>query len=418
METVKKIFDKVKDTFWSFIDKNHIFIFFAIISVFALFLRIQLFDNTKGDYDLFLEPWFYELKTNGGLSALGLEIGNYNAPYMTILALLTYLPIPPVTSIKMVSVIFDFWCAITCMLITLTVLKNHKNKEKIALLVYGIVLFLPTVFLNSGYWAQSDSIYTAFVLTSLLFLIKQKYIRSFIFLGIAFSFKLQFIFILPLYILVYISERKISLWHFVIPIVTCLVMCVPSLICGNTINRCIDVYIGQIGTYDEYITLNFPNLYSIFFSSDSTLIKNPNEYLPKIGLSFTMICFGIIAFLVLNKKVKFDSRAIIEFGLWSILISTFFLPHMHERYLFMGDVLAIVYLLFNMRKYYIPIMIEIISCFGYIRLLFGGNALEPKYVGILYLVLIIIYSKDMYKRYFLDTDNNTLKYCEIEKNNI
>lgn len=323
---------------------------------------------------------------------------------MTILALLTYLPIPSLISIKLVSVIFDFVCAVAVGKIALFVLKDNKHKEKLALLLYSVVLLLPTVFLNSAYWGQADSIYTAFILVSLLCLIKQKYIKSFILLGIAFSFKLQFIFILPLYILVYISERKFSILHFLIPIVSAFVMCIPSLIFGNTISNCINVYIGQVGTYNEYATLNFPNIYSIFWSGSSNLINTPNEYVPKIGIFITLFIFVILAFLVLYKKIKFDSKAIIEFGLWSVMICTFFLPHMHERYLFIGDILAIVYLLFNKKKFYIPLLVQLVSVYGYIYLLFSGFGMEMKFLGIANLVLLVIYSKDMVKNFLIEKE--------------
>ena len=318
---------------------------------------------------------------------------------MTILALLTYLPISSLVSIKTVSVIFDFVCAMAVAKIAIYVLKDNKHKLSIALLLYAITLFLPTVFLNSSCWAQSDSIYTAFILISLLYLIKQKYVKAFIFLGIAFSFKLQFIFILPLYILMYISERKFSIFHFLIPIATCFVMCIPSLIFGNTLENCINVYIGQVGTYSQYITLNFPNLYSIFFGGSSHLVDTPNEFMPTIGIFITIFIFIIIAFLVLYKRVKFDARAIVEFGLWSVMICTFFLPHMHDRYLFIGDILAILYLLFSKKKFYIPLMIQLVSVYGYMHMLFSSFALDMQVMGIVYLVLISIYSKDMYERY-------------------
>lgn len=47
---------------WEFIDKYKIWIFFAIITILALGLRFSLFGNTFGDYEMFLEPWFNELK--------------------------------------------------------------------------------------------------------------------------------------------------------------------------------------------------------------------------------------------------------------------------------------------------------------------------------------------------------------------
>ena len=396
--------EKVREKIWGFIDENKIFIFLVIITSFAIFLRLQMYTYTFGDYEMFLEPWFNELKAGGGLAALGKGIGNYNPPYMTILALLTYLPFKPIESIRTVSVIFDFVCAVTVAMIAIHIFKNNKHREKIALLGYSLTLFLPTVFLNSACWSQADSIYTAFVLISLLCLMKQKYIKAFIFLGVAFSFKLQFIFILPLYILIYISERKFTIFHFLIPVVTNFVLCVPSLIFGNTIEKCINIYIGQMGTYNQYITLNFPNLYSIFFGSSSNLVETPNEYLPKIGIVMTMFIFIIIAFLVLYKRIKFDNKAIVEFGLWSVLICTFFLPHMHDRYMFIADILGIAYLMFNKKKFYIPLMIELVSIYGYMHFLFSSFNMDMKVFGILFLVLIAIYSKDMYANYFLEKE--------------
>ena len=400
MDFVKKYSNKI----WEFIEENKISIFLFIITTLALLLRFSLFEYSSGDYEIFLEPWFDELKNFGGLYALCRNIGNYNAPYMTILALLTYIPVSSLVSIKLVSLIFDCVCAYTASRIALIIFKDSKHKEKIKLLVYSAVLFLPTVFLNSSCWGQADSIYTAFVLISLLFLIKQKYLRSFIFLGMAFAFKLQFIFILPLYILIYISERKFNIFHFFIPFIVNIVMCIPSIIFGNTFERCFGIYINQIGTYNQYATLNLPNVYSIFFDSTSSTLIETNGMVSTAGLFLTVFVFIILAFLVYYKKVKFDTRAIIEFGLWSILISTFLLPHMHDRYMYMADILAIIYLLYNNKKYYIPIAIEVISLRGYVHLLFSAYGLNMQILGIVYLVLMVIYSKDMYTRYFKEDE--------------
>ena len=222
---------------WKFIDKNKIFIFFIIITVISIAIRLCGIENESGDYCQFLEPWFNELKDNGGLSALNMDIGNYNAPYMTILALLTYLPIEPIISIKMVSIIFDYICAIGAMILVNKMLKHKKNVQFISMITYMVVLFLPTVIVNSSMWAQSDSIYTAFVILALVSLIDEKYLRSFILLGVAFSFKLQFIFVLPIFILVYISKRKFPIYYFlIIPLVN-FAMCIPSMIFGKTLLR-------------------------------------------------------------------------------------------------------------------------------------------------------------------------------------
>ena len=73
---------------------------------------------------------------------------------------------------------------------------------------------------------------------------------------------------------------------------------------------------------------------------------------------------------MIYKKIKFGKQQIIEFGLLSILIATFFLPHMHDRYLFFADIFSILYFIYNKDKLYVPIGIQSISLYCYICYLF------------------------------------------------
>ena len=392
---------KKDNVIWDFVDKHHNFVFFAIITILAIIARILLLKYPSGDYTLFLGPWFNALKLNGGILGLSQSIGNYTPIYMTILSLLTYLPIDSLISIKIVSIIFEFVGAIAIINIVKELLSDKKYKDKVSLLIYGLYLFLPTVLLNSAYWAQSDSIYTAFVLLSILYLIKKKYKLSIIFFGIAISFKLQAIFIFPLYVLMYIAERKIKFRYFLyIPLII-FIFSIPKVILSHDLLAGFRVYFDQAGTYSQYITLNFPNIYGIFFQGNgSNLINTPFKELGTIGIIGTFIILVALAYLVYTKKTKFDKNAIIEFGLLSILLTTFFLPQMHERYLFMGDVIALLYLIINTKKYYIPVIIEFISLNGYMYLLFSGFAINFSTLSIAFLVLIVLYTKDMYIKYF------------------
>ena len=197
----------------------------------------------------------------------------------------------------------------------------------------------------------------------------------------------------------YISERKIKLKDFLIIPITIFVLSIPKIIYSGDLLCGFKVYIDQMGTYSQYGTLNFPNIYGIFFSGENNLITMPFNELNTVGLLITFTIFITLAYIVYIKKIKFNKNTIIEFGLFSILIATFFLPHMHERYLFMGDVIALLYLVINHRKYYVPIMIEFISLYGYAYLLFGGFSLDFSMVSILFLVLIILFTKDMYIKY-------------------
>lgn len=388
---------------WNFIERKKFIIFFIIITAISLFARIAVIDFVSGDYYSCLEPWFYQLKHNGGLSALKLNIGNYNLPYLTILALLTYLPVEPIVSIKMVSIICDYICALAVLKIVYIVLKNNKNKDFFALLLYGVVLFLPTILLNSACWGQADSIYVAFMLLSIVALIEKKYLKAFIYLGVSFAFKLQFVFILPLFILIYISGRKFPWYYFLIIPAVNIIMCLPAIAFGKPISACIDIYINQTSQYSAYLSMNFPGVYNLIFPTNSyNYVMAPNEYMSKMGVMCTIFVFVIMAFMVLYKKIKFDKQQIIEFGLWSVMIATFLLPHMHDRYLFAGDILSVLYCIYNKDKLYVPIGISLISMYGYTGFLFGKNPVPIQYLSFMYLILIVIVTKDIYNKYFVE----------------
>jgi Gpi18-like mannosyltransferase len=155
---------------------------FIAISIFAIIVRMLFINIESNDYVDFLEPWFNVLKTNGGLAGIKYYNGDYNYSYITIMALLTYLPFKPVFSIKAISILFDYILAITCGKIVRQFFKSEKNANLYAVISYAIVLFIPTVLLNGSFWGQCDSIYTAFAMMAILSLIKEKYFRAFVFL--------------------------------------------------------------------------------------------------------------------------------------------------------------------------------------------------------------------------------------------
>ena len=393
----------IEDRIWNFIDEHTYFVYGFVITVLALVIRMLLVKYQSGDYDMFLKVWFDELKMYGGLSGLAQNIGNYTPIYMTILALLTYLPLSSLVSIKLVSILFDIIGGIYVYKIVKELLKDKKNSNKIALVIYGLYFVLPTVFLNSAYWSQSDGIYTAFILISLYYLIKNDFIKGIVFFSIALSFKFQAIFIFPLYILMYFNNRKLKFRYFLIIPMVIFVLSIPKVIYSGNLLSGFEVYLNQSGTYSDYLTLNLPNAYSIyskgFDSSNPNLITTPFKEMGTIGIIVTMVIFITIALLVHKKKIKFDKKTIIDFGLWSILICTFFLPQMHERYLFMADVIGLLYFVIHKEKYYIPIIIELISLNGYMYLLFSGFAVNMSLLSVIFLCMLIFYSKDMYTRY-------------------
>ena len=77
----------------------------------AALIRLNGLDFHSGDYDGFLRPWYDEIKANGGLAAIGTQVGNYNVLYQVCIALMTCLPVHPLTAYKGLSVLFDYLLA-------------------------------------------------------------------------------------------------------------------------------------------------------------------------------------------------------------------------------------------------------------------------------------------------------------------
>lgn len=367
--------------------KNYLVFGYIFITIMALLVRFLAFHFESHDYVAFLAPWFDYLKNNGGILALANYPGNYNAPYMTIMALLTYIPVKSLYSIKFVSVIFDFGLALSsaCLVKYLV----NKNKNISFFITYAVILFLPEVLMNSGIWGQCDSGYTMFIVLALLYLLKEKYIISFVYLGIAFSLKLQFIFILPLFIVIYIVKKRYSILHFlIIPLVN-FILCLPAIIIGKPIGELISIYFGQVNEYKQYMSLNFLNLYS--------LVDNNGKILYYVGIILTVIvCFLMLLYIIV-KKVKFNDQKILNLGLWFVVMVTYLLPCMHERYLYMGGILAVIYYIVYKKNYLLTVSIIMCTILTYFHYLFGLY-LTTGYKAIFsvgYLIVIAYYTKDL-----------------------
>ena len=96
------------------------------------------------------------------------------------------------------------------------------------------------------------------------------------------------------------------------------------------------------------------------------------------------------------------------------MIFPYFLPHMHERYFYIVDVLICVYALINPKKFYVAILAITNSMIGYMVYLWNipfinvvpqeqsdpTKALSFRFGAIIYLIAIIIVSIDLYKEIY------------------
>ena len=367
--------------------ENYLTVGFILVTVLAYYVRRYMLDFETNDYINWLSKWFDYLKENGGLAALGTYPGDcdYNPPYLIIMALLTYLPFNKLHLIKAVSIIFDYALALSSASLVAYLVKDKKGVYYF--FTYAIMLFVPEVVMNGALWGQCDSIYATFVVLSILFLVKEKYHLSFILLGVAFAFKLQFIFILPLYIIIYFMRKKFSILYFLYLPVVNLVLSLPAIIAGRPIIKILTIYAKQIGEYADSTALNFLNSY-ILFGENSIKFTS-------YGIIVTVLVCFLMLMYVIYKKVEFNNQKILNLGLWFVVVTTFLLPRMHDRYLYLGMVMAVIYYIAYRKNLPLLICVLLCSVLTYSHYLFGVTIEVPMIITLAYVVVLVYYTKDL-----------------------
>ena len=383
---------KKEQKFIGWIEQNVIMIFFIVVTALAVWVRGFCLDSVSGDMNFYLLPWYETLKQNGGFKALALQLGDYNVPYVAILAFLTCLPIEPMYAIKIVSIIFDFLLAIFGAL--LVYFASGKNEVK-TLLGYTFILLSPIVVFNSAFWGQCDAIYSAFVVMAMICILKDKEILSFILLGCAFAFKLQFIFILPVFCLIYLRKKSFSILYFLLIPLTNVVLCLPAIIAGRPITDVVSIYVNQTSTY-EHMTMNYPNLYAV--------IGDYYEQLHTLAIIFTIILLGIGAFIAIYKKVEITCQNVIWLSIWSVWTCVMFLPAMHERYGFLVECLLIVNALIYKKNILTTLLVQAVTFYTYAMFLFGSNSEFLFHLGIINFLLYLWFTIQKFDELRLQVD--------------
>lgn len=361
-------------------------------TVFGCSIRYALRNVVAGDYKMFFEPWVATLReAGGGFQGLSAEFEyvDYTTPYLLILSFISICPFfNTLILMKMVSIFFDFVAAIAVGFIVY----EMTDKKQSGYMAYAVMLFVPTIVANGAMWAQCDIIFTSFVMLSLLFMLKDKPRASLIFYGIAFAIKLQTLFIAPLYVLLWV-KKKMKIQHFLWLPIMYFIGIIPSWIAGKNLWELLTVYLFQAnGEMDIYkLSHKFPNVYQII-GTDSFL----REY-ADAGIYFTLAVLMVLMYYIARKNFTFTKDLIIRMGMFFVMVVVFFLPHMHERYGILADVLSVIVAFSNPRKFYVPLIAIGCSFAGYTMYLAQQTVIPLSVYAILYAGLMIDLGIGIYK---------------------
>lgn len=378
-------FTKFENKIVGVILKQYRYLFFVAFSFIGVLIRYCGRNFVSNDMSICLIPWFAEISNGGGWKSLGHQVGDYNVLYQTIIALGTYISIDAIFFYKLVSIIGDYALALSCAYIVTKVCKKEILNDNIFYIVYGCILMLPTVILNSSYWGQCDSLYTLFLVWTLYFIYIEKYSLAFIFYGIAFAFKLQSSFLLPFILILYFTERKFSLFNFFYTIFAFWITGLGAYINGRHLLSPFKVYYEQSGIY-KLLFLNFQSFWKILCDASYY------DVMSGFAILFTIALLGLALFLFLSRNFKIYSfKSYIQCAAWTIWTVIIFLPAMHERYTYVLDILLVLLSIVNARLAAFAFFEIVISLNTYGHYLFGVSNFG-QFFSILEIVLWFTFS--------------------------
>lgn len=350
----------------------------ALLTAAAFSLRYLCLSHETLDYTTFLAGWVQFFRDHGGFSALSQSVGNYNVPYLYFLAAFSYSPVSDLYLIKLLSVFFDIVLAWASMRIVGRFTKSAWRR----VIVFFAVLLWPTVVLNGAYWGQCDSIYAAFAVLSIYLALDKKPARAMICIAVSFAFKLQAVFIMPLFAVLLFS-RRVRLWHFLLFPATYLALVLPAVLAGRPLWDTVTLYFSQMGSVGSGLNYNSPSVFAFFGGISNTDLAS------KIGVAaaaaFTL---GVLIWFYRSRN-KLSDYTILAAALLFAVAVPFLLPHMHDRYFFIADVLSLVFAVSAPEYFVMPLLCEFASLLGYHAYL-KARYLLPMRFGAAALAVVIL----------------------------
>ena len=249
---------------------------------------------------------------------------------------------------------------------------------------FFLVLFWPTVVLNGALWGQCDSIYTAFAVLSVWLVLAGQPALGMASIAAAFSFKLQAVFVLPVFLL-FLLARRVKLWHCLIFPAVCVLMVLPAVLAGRPLWEALTISLSQTGSIGDGLNYNSSSVFALFSNVQNPVLAG------QLGILAAALVIALLAILIWKRRDVCSDRALLIAAVLLAAAIPFFLPHMHDRYFFAADILTLALAAVDLRLAPLPLLCEFASLLGYHAYLKLRYLLPMAYgAGALIVVLAIL----------------------------
>jgi len=327
----------------------------------SLWLRYSLRTHVTNDILCCLGTWYDYIKQDGHYAFIN-AFSNLAMPilYAWYLISLLFPDLSTLIAIKIPAVICDFILAFYFY----KIVSIKTANPYVRLAAFLVPLFTPTVFLNSAWWGQFDSVYTAPILAGLYYLLKKREATACLFFGLAFSVKFQMAFILP-FLLILLLCRFVNWKSFLLIPAVYLVSILPAWLQGRPLIDLLLIYARQAGQY-ERLSMNAPTVYN--WISDKYF--NPAYPIGIIVAALATFSFVFFAWRKFRSS-PLETGDFLHLALISTLILPTLLPMMQGRYYYQAEILALALAFYIPRRFYWAVILQILALYTYGRYFFG-----------------------------------------------
>ena len=369
----------------------------------AFVLRYCCLTYETLDYQDWIKNWIQSLRDAGPWHGLGQEIWscNYNVPYLYFLAVFAKSEIYDLLLVKLLSILFDVLMAWVVM--KLVGLFSQSPARRLT--AFLGVLWLPTVYLNGALWGQCDVIYAFFAVLSVYLALSDRPGWSVAAIAVSVSFKLQGIFLLPFWMVLLIAKR-VKFWQLFLFPLTYVATILPAVFAGRNFLELLTLYFRNTGSIGDGLNYNSSSVYALL--NFDTLPAQAGE---RIGIVLAFfLCISVFVGMLMRKD-DIDNRVLLGVAVLFALGIPFLLPHMHDRYFFIADILTFALAVVSPKTALAPLCVSFGSLLGYHAYLKMRYLMPMRYgaVAMLAALLItagyVIFSLDGEKRVLTNEEN-------------
>lgn len=319
----------------------------------GLAARLLPLDYATSDAGEFLLPWYAHAREHG-IASLGHVFTNYTPAYTYLLIAATAFDglAPPLALVKAISFGFELGSA----LLAARLAHLLEPRPRAAALAFAAVWLAPSVLHNGAFWGQADSIWTFFLLASLLAFCRDRHATGMILFAVAVAVKAQAVFLGPVVLGLVLRRAVSGLWLAAIPAVY-LALALPTLLLGRSLSSVATVYLDQGATFRR-LSSNAANLW---------LFVPDGLYGPGVAVGIAVAALAGLALSIgIARAPETRPETLVLASAACLLLMPFLLPKMHERYFYAFEILALVLACARPGFWPVAILAQVTSLLAYL----------------------------------------------------